>query len=157
SVNSTAEDMRDHDRRVIPRPIRATFGFTLGSAAQLCRHAYSQIHLRIPKQGNTSLTVGSKRDAKAAADDPLEIPWTAPTDGAGGTVFDDRALRFRSLTVSDADLSVLEAPQGFHTGFKIRVARLGGPQREAGKLVERRYAGRGYSIPIVSNEPQLAT
>jgi hypothetical protein len=102
------------------------------------------------------LTVGSKRDAQAA-DDPLEIPWTAPTDGAGGTVFDDRALRFRSLTVSDADLSVLEAPQGFHKGFKIRVARLGGPQREAGKLVERRYAGRGYSIPIVSNEPQLAT
>ena len=93
----------------------------------------------------------------AGSGDPLEPPWTAPVENTGETVFADRPLRFRSLTVSEADLSVLEAPDGFHGGFKIRVAKLGGRRREAGKLVERRYAGRGYTIPSQPQEPQLTT
>ena len=80
-----------------------------------------------------------------------------PLDRVGETVFADRPLRFRSLTVAEADLSVLEAPEGFHGGFKIRVAKLGGRRREAGKLVERRYTGRGYTIPTSSDDPQLST
>ena len=96
-------------------------------------------------------------DRPAASSDPLEPPWTAPVENTGETVFADRPLRFRSLTVAEADLSVLEAPDGFHGGFKIRVARLGGRRREAGKLVERRYAGRGYTIPSQPQEPQLTT
>ena len=63
--------------------------------------------------------------------DPLEPPWIKPDQTTGETVFDDRPLRFRSLTVSEPDLSVLEAPAGFHGGFKIRVAKLGGRRREA--------------------------
>lgn len=93
----------------------------------------------------------------AASGDPLEPPWTAPPESSGETVFADRPLRFRSLTVAEADLSVLEAPEGFHGGFKIRVAKLGGRRREAGKLVERRYAGRGYTIPSQPQEPQVTT
>jgi hypothetical protein len=96
-------------------------------------------------------------DRPAGSSDPLEPPWTAPVENTGETVFADRPLRFRSLTVSEADLSVLEAPEGFHGGFKIRVAKLGGHRREAGKLVERRYAGRGYTIPSPTQEPQLTT
>jgi hypothetical protein len=96
-------------------------------------------------------------DPPSASGDPLEPPWTAPPDSSGETVFADRPLRFRSLTVAEADLSVLEAPEGFHGGFKIRVAKLGGRRREAGKLVERRYAGRGYTIPTQPQEPQVTT
>ena len=96
-------------------------------------------------------------DRPATSSDPLEPPWTPPVENTGETVFADRPLRFRSLTVAEADLSVLEVPQGFHGGFKIRVARLGGNRREAGKLVERRYAGRGYTIPNQPQDAQLST
>ena len=80
-----------------------------------------------------------------------------PPENSGETVLDDRALRFRSLTLAEADLSALEAPAGFHNGFKIRVAKLSGRRREAGTLVERRYSGRGYTIPSLDQDPQLST
>ena len=86
-------------------------------------------------------------------EDPFEPPRAqGPLTTTGETVFVDSALRFRSLTVAEADLSALEAPEGFHGGFKIRVAKIGGQRREAGKLVERRYAGRGYTIPNVHDD-----
>src|SRR5262249_15970644 len=72
------------------------------------------------------------------------------------TVVDQRALRFRSLTLAEADLTALEAPAGFHNGFKIRVAKLSGRRREAGTLVEKRYAGRGYTIPQLGQDAQLS-
>jgi len=112
---------------------------------------------KLRQKADTGSRAAPKPDALAVADDPLEVLWSAPADTTGETVFDDRALRFRSLTVSDADLSVLEAPEGFHGGFKIRVAKLGGRRREAGKLVERRYAGRGYTIPTGTQDPQIST
>jgi hypothetical protein len=87
----------------------------------------------------------------------LEPPWAGTPDSSGETVFDDRALRFRSLTIAEADLSALDAPAGFHNGFKIRVAKLSGRRREAGTLVERRYSGRGYTIPTLSQDPNLST
>jgi hypothetical protein len=108
------------------------------------------------KAGGASGAEGSD-DQPAASGDAAEPPWTSAVDRSGETVFDDRPLRFRSLTVAEADLSALEAPDGFHGGFKIRVARLGGRRREAGKLVERRYAGRGYTIPASSEDPHLST
>ena len=93
---------------------------------------------------------------REGTDDPLEPPWTPPVTRTGETVYvDSRPLRFRSLTVAEADLSELEAPEGFHGGFKIRVAKVGGRRREAGNLVEKRYTGRGYTIPI--QDPQLST
>ena len=110
--------------------------------------------LRRKAKAGTSLS--TPVDDPGAADDPLESASTPPATTTGETVFVDRPLRFRSLTVSEADLSELEAPEGFHGGFKIRVAKLGGRRREAGKLVERRYSGRGYTIPSVQ-DAQLST
>ena len=87
----------------------------------------------------------------------LDISWPPDQGSSGETVLDQRALRFRSLTLAEADLSALEAPAGFHNGFKIRVAKLSGRRREAGTLVERRYSGRGYTIPTLGQDPQLST
>ena len=112
---------------------------------------------KLRQNADTGATATSRGDTPSVANDPLEAPWSAPTDAIGESVFSDLPLRFRSLTVSEADLSVLEAPEGFHGGFKIRVAKLGGRRREAGKLVERRYAGRGYTIPCSTQDPQLST
>jgi hypothetical protein len=74
------------------------------------------------------------------------LPFT--TDGtefkSGETVFDDRALRFRTLTTSDAATTGLEEAGAEHAAFKIRVARREGFQDAAGTLIERRYSDRGY-------------
>ena len=72
-------------------------------------------------------------------------------------MFGTRPLRFRSLTLAEADLTALEAPAGFHNGFKIRVATLSGRRREACTMVKRRYQGRGYTIPSLGQDPHLST
>jgi hypothetical protein len=82
------------------------------------------------------------------------LPFT--TDGrefkSGETVFDDRALRFRSLTLADTGATGLEEPNAEHAAFKIRVARREGFQQAAGTLIERRYGDRGYQTP--ARQPQ---
>ncbi|MGH8714206.1 MAG: N-acyl amino acid synthase FeeM domain-containing protein [Casimicrobiaceae bacterium] len=82
---------------------------------------------------------------KAAASPPK-------ADVTGQTVFDDRPLRFRSLTLTEADLPALETASAIEGAFKIRVARRTGARRDAWSLVERRYTGRGYTIP--GNKPR---
>ena len=72
---------------------------------------------------------------------------THPTDITGQTVFDDRPLRFRSLTLTEADVPALEDASTIEGAFKIRVAKRTGARRDAWSLVERRYTGRGYTIP----------
>jgi hypothetical protein len=121
------------------------------------KESVQNVFAKLRQKAVTASPAAIADDRPAAAGDPLEPPWTAPVENTGETVFADRPLRFRSLTVAEADLSVLEAPEGFHGGFKIRVAKLGGRRREAGKLVERRYAGRGYTIPNLVQDPQLST
>jgi hypothetical protein len=96
------------------------------------------------------------QERRGSSDDALDPPRSGPVDNTGETVFAAHSLRFRSLTVAEADLSALETPEGFHSGFKIRVAKLG-TRREAGKLVERRYAGRGYTIPTKSQDATVLT
>jgi hypothetical protein len=79
-------------------------------------------------------------------------------DVTGQTVYGDRPLRFRSLTLTEADLPVLDDPAGIEGAFKIRVARHTGAHRDAGSLVERQYAGRGYTVPSGhKRDPNLAT
>jgi hypothetical protein len=68
-------------------------------------------------------------------------------DVTGQTVYGDRPLRFRNLTLTEIDLPVLDDPGAIEGAFKIRVARHTGAHRDAGSLVERQYAGRGYTIP----------
>jgi hypothetical protein len=120
--------------------------------------------LDIPVQTPAGPRSDQAADPKAATateapeeNESLDISWPPDQGSSGETVLDQRALRFRSLTLAEADLSALEAPAGFHNGFKIRVAKLSGRRREAGTLVERRYSGRGYTIPTLGQDPQLST
>lgn len=78
---------------------------------------------------------------------------------SGLTVFDDRPLRFRSLTLTAAsgEAAEFDDPGAIPGAFKIRVAKREGFQRAAGTLVERRYSGRGYDTPAQKQEPHLFT
>jgi len=78
-------------------------------------------------------------------------------DVTGRTVYGDRPLRFRRLSVPDPELPSITDPSAFDTAFKIRIAQLLHTRRDAKVLVERRYAGRGYQIPIVKRDPNLVT
>lgn len=82
-------------------------------------------------------------------DPPSEPSLPFSTDGrefkSGLTVFDDRPLRFRSLTMAEAGITGLEEPGAEQTAFKIRVAtKHAGFRQAAGTLVEKRYGDRGY-------------
>jgi len=89
---------------------------------------------------------------------PTERSLPFATDGrefkSGLTVFDDRPLRLRSLTMADAAATGLEEPNAEHSAFKIRVAKREGFQQAAGTLIERRYGDRGYQTP--ARQPQDA-
>jgi len=76
---------------------------------------------------------------------------------SGLTVFDDRALRFRSLLTAAGEAGELDDPSRIAGAFKIRVAKREGFQRAAGTLVERRYSGRGYQPPAPKQDPHLFT
>ena len=79
------------------------------------------------------------------------------TELTGRTIYGDRPLRMRRMTVVDPDLPSITDPTAFEGAFKIRVAHLAYHPREAQVLVERRYRGRGYQIPVVSRDPYLMT
>lgn len=77
----------------------------------------------------------------------------------GQTVFDDRALRFRSLTLAEPDFPSLLRLSTLKGAFKIRVAkrthvRLHG---DAVALVQKKYAGRGYVVPVGKRGPRVLT
>ena len=75
----------------------------------------------------------------------------------GHTVFNDRPLRLRSLTLAEADLPTLEHPATIEGGaFKIRIAKRTGAHRDARTLVQDKYATRGYSIPITGDDKPRA-
>jgi len=76
-------------------------------------------------------------------------------DVTGRTIYGDRPLRFRRLTVPDPDMPSITDPSAFDSAFKIRIAQLLNTRRDAKVLVERRYAGRGYQIPVVKHDPNL--
>jgi hypothetical protein len=78
---------------------------------------------------------------------------------SGLTVFDDRPLRFRSLTLTaeTGAAEEIDDPGAVPGAFKIRVAKREGFQRAAGTLIERRYTGRGYDTPAPRQEPNLFT
>lgn len=94
------------------------------------------------------------------SESPSEIEY--PREGSSGqTIFSadalDPALRFRSLTVTEADTEALENDAGVQPAFKIRLAKSAGFRRDAGGLVGRRYADRGYLIPQSTQDPHLFT
>lgn len=88
---------------------------------------------------------------------PAKSPEQSSSDKTGQTIFDDRPLRLRHLTVADAS-SDSDIDPGEVTGaFKIRLAQLTGFRRAAGTLVERRYSSRGYQVPGQQADPFLFT
>ena len=95
--------------------------------------------------------------AKPARPKKPAPPVPAPADVTGQTVFDDRALRFRNLTMTEADMPAIVEAGTIEGAFKIRVAKRTGARRAAGALVERRYTGRGYSLPGKKKSPLLST
>lgn len=116
--------------------------------------------LRRPDKG--ALPAGAGRGARgrgtASRTDSPALGPKSLGDVTGQTVFGDRPLRFRSLTLTEADIPALDDPSAIEGAFKIRVARHTGAHRDAGALVERQYSGRGYTIPSgVKRDPSLVT
>jgi hypothetical protein len=75
----------------------------------------------------------------------------------GETVFGDKALRFRDLSIPiPEDPSPID-PANFVSGFKIRLAKLSKGRSEAITLVENRYGSVGYAVPHPNDEPHLLT
>ena len=72
---------------------------------------------------------------------------------SGLTVFDDRALRFRNLTLASGIEETIEDPGALQGAFKIRVAKREGFRREASTLVDRRYTDRGYQTKAAEPRP----
>jgi hypothetical protein len=87
------------------------------------------------------------------------FPFADASGKSGLTVFDDRALRFRTLTLaSNSDVPAeFTDPRAAQGAFKIRIAKREGFQRDAGTLVERRYGDRGYATPASKQDPHLFT
>lgn len=75
----------------------------------------------------------------------------------GQTVFDDRPLRFRSLTLIEADYPSLMRTPTIEGAFKIRVAKRAHAHRDAFDLVEQKYTGRGYAVPVGKRPPRVLT
>ena len=106
----------------------------------------------LPSAARQGVLPASRKTSAAPAPDRKKSarksqPKTHPPDVTGQTVFDDRPLRFRSLTLTEADVPALEDASTIEGAFKIRVAKRTGARRDAWSLVERRYTGRGYTIP----------
>jgi hypothetical protein len=92
-----------------------------------------------------SITPGAKRGWSTSEQSSLSGPRS--------TIFDDRALRVRNLTVEP----VQSLDDGQSGVFKIRLARSDEYRERAGELVDRRYAWRGYEAHGISVDPKLFT
>ena len=75
----------------------------------------------------------------------------------GETVYDDRPLRFRNLTVSEPNEPPPGDPGMTAAGFKIRISKLRRGREDAGSLVENKYSDRGYQLPVLRKEANLYT
>lgn len=94
----------------------------------------------------------SRSEPKPVGDDLSKI-FAEPS---GWTVFDDVALRLKSLTTEELDASRGD-PGAYPGAFKIRLAQSPRTHREAGKLVRRKYSKRGLQAAWVKPEPNLST
>ena len=100
------------------------------------------------------------RPKRSTTEEDATPPGPSPKGGRSGeTVFSaeamDPALRFRSLTLSGADQSVLSVDSDQQPAFKIRLAKSVGFRRDARGLVGRRYNDRGYLVPAATQDPNL--
>ena len=97
---------------------------------------------------------GADPISEPSPDSDLGLP--SVSDVTGQTVFGQRPPRLRSLTGEPVDGSLSDP--GFQAGvFKIRLAGSRASNQQAGTLIERRYAWRGYQIPGLAADPNLRT
>lgn len=75
----------------------------------------------------------------------------------GETVYDNRPLRFRNLTLTEAEIPLPDDPSTTEAGFKIRISKLRRGRKDAGSLVEHKYLDRGYGTPANKKDPELHT
>lgn len=145
-MNGSGVDYRDSGRQQVdPKSDGGVFG-----VSALMKEAF----LRLLK--------GRRARKEDSADTPVANDEAVAAQARSGqTVFSadglDRALRFRSLTVNEVDPSALESDPHQQPAFKIRLAKSAGFRRDAGSLVGRRYADRGYLIPQATQDPHLFT
>jgi hypothetical protein len=99
---------------------------------------------------------GAYPGPEPSAESDLELPSVG--DVTGNTVFRELPARLRNLTGEPVDVSVSLSDPDFQAGvFKIRLAGSRASNQQAGTLVERRYAWRGYQIPGLVADPNLRT
>jgi hypothetical protein len=108
-------------------------------------------------RGVRSSAPASRLPADPPPTDSLPHFSTELQHKSGLTVFDDRALRFRSLTLADGIEQTIEDPGALQGAFKIRVAKREGFRRDASTLVDRRYSDRGYKTKTAEPDPHLFT
>jgi N-acyl amino acid synthase FeeM len=118
--------------------------------------------LRRDQAQSSSRPIGRKSDHRSATDnsadsDRLTGPTVTGQTVTGQTVYKDNPLRFRSLTVTAADYSALQSPSTIKGAFKIRVAKRSSSRHDAGALIQGKYAGRGYIIPLGVQQPRILT
>jgi len=97
--------------------------------------------------------LGRARTPAPAGDDLSKIF----ADSSGWTVFDDVALRLKSLSSEQIDVS-LGDPGAYPGAFKVRLASTFAHRRAASKLVSQKYATRGFrTASSLKPEPHLHT
>jgi len=97
---------------------------------------------------------------------PARWPWSrhraaavrssVPHDETGSTVYRDVALRLKNLSFEELGSS-LGNPGATVGAFKIRLAEAPQARRDAGNLVQRRYASRGYQTSATLINPNVCT
>jgi hypothetical protein len=108
-------------------------------------HLMAQLRKRFP--------LGRSRTGTQVGDDLSKIF----ADSSGWTVFDDVALRLKSLTTEELEASAGD-PGALPGAFKIRLASTVATRREANKLVSKKYSNRGLqTAQFFKPEPHLFT
>jgi hypothetical protein len=130
---------------------------SIGGAGRILKEAIRKIVRKLRREKAGGAPAPAKR--KPRRHRPPASKPQARADVTGQTVFHDRPLRFRSLTVALPDFPALDHPSAIDGAFKIRVAKRTGARRDARALVQRKYSGRGYEVPQVPlvAQPRLFT
>ena len=138
-----------------PRPKLSDEGASILGADQVLKQAIRKIVGKLQREKPGVLPAQAKPKHGRPQSDSARAKANA--DVTGQTVYHDVPLRFRSLTVSEADFPALENASAIEGAFKIRVARRSTARRDARTLVKQKYAGRGYAIPLVGQKPRVLT
>lgn len=97
--------------------------------------------------------VGLPQAGRKVVGDDLSKIFAEPS---GWTIFDDVALRLKSLTTEELDAARGD-PGAYPGAFKIRLARSTRTHREADKLLKEKYAQRRLQTAWVRHEPNVST